>query len=123
MMQGSWDFPWEDVRWAALPLGGGVGRSQALCGAISGGAMAIGMRLGQRGVERAELEDESRERTMEMVRRFRERFGQVDCRELTGHDFNDPEEYRKWRESGLREETCVKYVSFVSRYLAERGTP
>ena len=122
-MQEAWGIPWEGVRWAALPLGGGVGRSQALCGALNGGAIALGLRLGQRGLDREDLQEEARERAAEMMRRFREAFGHVDCAVLTGHDFNDPEEHQKWLDSGLREERCVKYVGFVARHLAEQGVP
>ena len=120
MLQETWGFPWEAVRWAALPLGGGIGRSQSVCGAINAGAMAIGMRLGQQGLGRDELVDEAREQAGDLMRRFQETFGHVDCRILTDHDFSDPDGYQRWRESGLREDRCVKYVSFVAGYLAER---
>ena len=119
-MQEAWGFPWEEICWSALPLGGGIGRSQSVCGAVNGGAIAIGMRLRQRGVSRNELVEEAREQAKEMVRRFRETFGHVDCRVLTGHDFSDPAEYQRWHDSGLREERCVKYVGFVAKYLVER---
>lgn len=122
-MQEAWGFSWEDTRWAALPLGGGIGRSQSVCGALNGGAMAIGLQLGQRGLGRSELEGEARRRAQEMMQRFRETFGDVDCRALTGHDFSEPDGYQRWRDSGLRDERCVKYVGFVSRYLAERDLP
>ncbi len=123
MLQEKWDFPWEPVRWAALPFGGGIGRSQSVCGAVSAGAMAIGMRLGQRGVARDELAGEASEQAGDLMRRFQETFGHVDCRVLTGHDFNEPDGYKKWQETGLREDRCVKYVGFVARYLAEPEKP
>lgn len=121
-MQEAWDYPWEWVRWAALPLGGGVGKSQALCGAVNGGAMAIGLRLGQKGLARKKLEDEARKRAKELIANFEETFGNVDCADLTGYDFNDPEEYKKWQDSKLREERCVKYVGWVAKYLIENET-
>ena len=118
-----WGIPWEWVRWAALPAGGGVGRSQSLCGAANGGGMAIGLRLGQRGLARHKLTKEARARAKDMMQSFRETFGDVDCSELTGHDLNDPDEYAKWKKSGLREERCVKYVGWTVKYLMENDNP
>ena len=119
MVQQFCGTPWEEVRWAALPLGGGIGRTQLVCGAVNGGAMAIGLKLGQRGLSRDGLEKEAREESAELMRRFRDTFGCLDCRSLTGYDFNSSDGYRRWRESGLLETDCVKYVGVVVKYLVE----
>ena len=56
-------------------LGGGVGRMREVCGAVSGAAMVIGMRLGP---------DKTRVYPVvqEFGRRFREACGSIVCREL-----------------------------------------
>jgi len=68
----------------ATGFGGGVGRNGDMCGAISGGVMAIGLALGR---DRAE---QSKESCYAAVDRFYtdfvKEFGSSKCRDLTGID-------------------------------------
>ena len=68
----------------ATGFGGGVGRNGDMCGAISGGVMAIGLAMGRDGAE------QSKEPCYAAVDRFYtdfvKEFGSSKCRELTGID-------------------------------------
>jgi C_GCAxxG_C_C family probable redox protein len=68
----------------ATGFGGGVGRNGDLCGAISGGVMAIGLALGR---DRAEQSNEACYAAVDrFYTDFVKEFGSSKCRELTGID-------------------------------------
>lgn len=66
-------------------LGGGL-REGEVCGALSGGAMVVGLKYGQ--TEHGDLEQKQlcNEKIREFVAAFREPFGALTCRELLGVD-------------------------------------
>ena len=73
----------------ATPFGGGVGRSEDICGALAGGVMAIGAAIG-----RTEAEDDrlrSYEAAGKLHKSFCEEFGSSQCRVLNKSDFKSPE--------------------------------
>ena len=61
---------------ASLPLGGGLGRLRLTCGAVSGGAMALGLLFPRAG------KDEMYALVQEFARRFLEKYNALDCRAL-----------------------------------------
>lgn len=87
----------------ATPFGGGVGRSEDVCGALSGAVMALGTSLGR---VRA---DEDRFRSYEPARalhdRFLTEFGSTSCRVLNRGDF----------ESSEHRARCRKFVEGATR--------
>ena len=63
----------------AAPLGGGLARLREVCGAVSGGALVLGLRYG------AELgKKELYEKTQAFAKAFAEEAGSYTCRELLG---------------------------------------
>jgi len=67
-------------------FGGGMGRLQETCGAVSGAYMLIGLKYGQT----AENDKAAKEKTYALLRefskRFEERNGTTNCREILGVD-------------------------------------
>ncbi|MBI2872069.1 MAG: C_GCAxxG_C_C family protein [Chloroflexi bacterium] len=110
----------EVVPWAALALGGGIARCQDVCGAVTGGSLAVGLSQSLRGLDHDRSRDEAYERARSLYRRFQERFGAVDCRTLTGHDFSAPEGYTRFRQDREARRRCQEYVTFVVESLAEQ---
>ena len=103
----------------ASNLGGGVAGWGDLCGAIIGGTMAIGLLIGTNGEEPIPMFDEMRlkERkiTLELIKAFEERWGNVGCRILLGCEGCTPEERAK-RGEDLRERGeshCDEYVDWA----------
>ena len=95
----------------ATGLGGGLGRRQHLCGAINGGAMALGAALGNdTGSDLA-----AKERTYELVRAYinvmETEFGSIECRTLLGVDLNTPEGKAELKERGLSATVCDKLIA------------
>jgi len=73
----------------ATPFGGGVGRSEDICGALAGGVLAIGAAIG-----RTEAEDDrlrSYEASGRLHESFCKEFGSSQCKVLNKSDFKSPE--------------------------------
>ena len=94
----------------ASGYGGGIARTQSLCGALAGSIMGLGLKFGRRSPE----EDRTviYQRTEELIAAFRERFHTVSCRELTGIDFKNSEEF-KAHYPRIHAEVCSPIVRFA----------
>jgi C_GCAxxG_C_C family probable redox protein len=102
----------------ATGFGAGMARKQEVCGAVTGGIMAIGLKFG-RG-----LADErpATENTYLLVGKFMERFadqhGSCLCRELlAGCDITTEAGQAKYKEDGLAEKVCRPCVADAIRIL------
>ena len=73
----------------ATPFGGGIGRSEDVCGALTGAVLALGIVLGRAGPGEDRLR--SYDAAGKLYISFRERFGSVDCKVLNKSDFKSPE--------------------------------
>jgi C_GCAxxG_C_C family probable redox protein len=92
-------------------FGGGIARKQEVCGAVSGGIMAIGLKYG-----RAELDDmAAHEKTYKAIHAFCDEFerknGFLNCRNLLGCDMKEA------REKGLFDTLCKQYVGSAAQIL------
>lgn len=99
----------------ATPFGGGMGL-QSVCGAVTGGLMAIGLLLGRDG----NTQDRSRASacTKNFLEYFEDRFGALTCREMTGVDFRDPTANALFRQiGGDREKVCLPAVEEATKWL------
>jgi len=100
----------EVALWVAGAFGGGMGRSGATCGAVTGALMAIGLKYGKCRPG----DDAARERTYalagDFLRRFQARRGSTLCRELLGYDTGTPAGRQAAREAGLYETLCPQLV-------------
>ena len=103
----------------ACGFGGGIGRTGRTCGAVTGAVMAIGLMHGQTDVN----DEESRQETHELVKKFIEKFtevhGSVECRELIGYDLSNPTEFESARESAVIENKCRGFVYDAARILED----
>jgi C_GCAxxG_C_C family probable redox protein len=90
----------------ATAFGGGIGRTGAVCGAVVGATMAIGLKHGR------DEASQSRDRTYALAQEFRRCFeqemGTISCRELTGVDLNTPEGLEHFRSSGGPQKVCQR---------------
>jgi C_GCAxxG_C_C family probable redox protein len=63
-------------------LGGGMGRNQEVCGAVTGGILVLGLRHGRGINEEKSATTVTYQKTREFMSRFAERNGSYICREL-----------------------------------------
>ena len=93
----------------ATAFGGGIGRRGSLCGALTGGVMAIGLKHGTNGTELKQ-----KEKSYEIALKFFDRFvlecGSPLCKDLIGYDLTNPVELNKMRKSHVREKRCCNFV-------------
>jgi len=102
----------------ATAFGGGVCGRQGLCGALTGGLMAIGLELGRKqpGDDKAPANQAGKA----LLAWAGERFSALECRALTGVDFSDPDQNAAFRApGGAHEAVCERLVAEVCRHLAE----
>jgi C_GCAxxG_C_C family probable redox protein len=111
-----------DVLWAGTVFRGGIGgEQQAPCGAISGGAIALGLRhrVDTDDEEKAEAAREAASRdAAALVADFRKRFGDITCRGLLGVDLVDEAAAKRAHEAGIFER-CDEHVKWVIAWLYE----
>jgi C_GCAxxG_C_C family probable redox protein len=102
----------------AIALNGGVGWSGAMCGSLTGAALAVGMLAERRMPDHARAKVVARELVAGALERFREVHGAADCRELIGYDLRAPGEHQAFLDSGLWRTRCVAQIETVVGYLA-----
>jgi C_GCAxxG_C_C family probable redox protein len=113
----------EDLLWSCIAFNGGIGgQQQAPCGAVSAGAVYLGLRHrcsseDKQKVKQARLD--ARQDANKLVRSFTERFSTITCLDLVGTDFSNPGGYQQFLESGIWKDKCDNYVQFVIEKLYE----
>lgn len=103
-----WPFPEEITKLAsAFPIG--LGKSGCLCGAVSGGAIALGMVYGRKHGEK--MDDNMFPISADLHNYIKDEYGSTCCRVLVkGYVFQSPE----------RKAHCVKITGDVAAWVAER---
>jgi C_GCAxxG_C_C family probable redox protein len=98
---------------------GGLARHGEVCGAVSGAIMVIGLAHGMKN----EDDEDSREKTYELVQEFIKRFSEknsfVRCNELLGCDIGSPEGRTQAKEQGLFDTLCPNYVKDAAEILED----
>jgi C_GCAxxG_C_C family probable redox protein len=106
-----------DLMTTARYLGGGVAGMGETCGAITGAALAMGLRDSLLGTEDPELRARTAERLKELVREFTLKFGARRCADLTGYDVSTPEGHKAFVESDAHKR-CADYVGWMCDRIA-----
>jgi C_GCAxxG_C_C family probable redox protein len=95
----------------ASGFGGGMGRLQATCGAVTGAYMAIGVKHGK---SLGDEGNEKREKTYGLVKIFNSEFIKIfsttSCRELLQCDLNTEEGKKYAADHKLTEKVCERCV-------------
>lgn len=103
-----------------LATGFGVGLSHgAVCGAVSGAIMVLGMRHGGGGPEGGEAKRLTYALAQEFLERFTERMGGTGCAGLLGCDPSTAEGLKEARERGLFEKVCARAVACAAELVDE----
>ncbi len=102
----------------ASAFGGGIGRRGSLCGALTGGVIAIGQRYGSN-----KPNPEGRGKAYSLALKFYDRFqkeqGSVFCRDLVGYDLADPKELKKAWDSNVFISKCLHFVEKAVEILID----
>jgi len=101
----------------ATPFGGGIGRSGSVCGALIGGVMAIGLKVGRSELKDTKRREKSYEKALELFKRFEKEFGSPLCYDLVKLDLTTPEGKEKIKT--VRLEKCINFVRAAARNVAQ----
>jgi C_GCAxxG_C_C family probable redox protein len=101
----------------AFDFAGGIGNTGAVCGAVAGAVMAIGLKLGrpdtmEEGLRRLAVPREFR-------RRFEAEMGTISCRELTGVDLTTEKGIEQLMNSDMSQKVCFPAVGAAYRLVVE----
>lgn len=98
----------------ATGFGGGIARNGNLCGALTGGIMAIGLALGRNDNQGSR--DPCYPAVDRLFNSFAEKFGSSQCRDLIGVDLKTPEGQKAHANRDLKEacRSCVQWSSRAS---------
>lgn len=96
----------------ATGFGAGIGSRGLVCGAISGGIMALGLKFGRNIVKKQKMRPYWF--AFELLRQFEKEFGYLMCQELTGCDFTTEAGRKKYRDENLWETKCRQYIGTVT---------
>ena len=94
----------------ASGFGGGMGKQQETCGAVTGAIMVLGMLKGEHVNNNDELKSESYGSVKELTRNFVAAYSTTRCRDLIGCDLNTPEGAAKFKEEKITETFCAGCV-------------
>jgi len=93
-------------------FGGGMGRQQLTCGAVTGALMALGLKYGKGLNDSEENKQTTYTKTREFFEEFKKLNGSSCCKDLLdGLDMNDPEDHKKIMDQKLFDIRCEKYVA------------
>jgi C_GCAxxG_C_C family probable redox protein len=106
---------------AAIALNGGVAWSGAMCGSLTGAALAVGLLAERRIADHGRAKLVARELVAAALERFRSVHGSLDCRDLIGYDLRAPGEHEAFLESGLWRTRCMAQIETVVSHLAAYG--
>lgn len=117
-----------DVFRAASGFSGGIGGCGELCGALTGGLIAIGMVYGRHSLESIETSSafaDSMERSAQRCDRFKEEFGSLNCRDVQklifgrSWDMGNPEEKNDFLSRADVNKCSNMVIKKVARMAAE----
>lgn len=104
----------------ATAFGGGMGRQQHICGAITGALMVLGLKYGKGLNDPEEKKKYTYQLTKEFFDEFKRLNGSENCLELLdGLDMNNPVDNKKIVERNYFEIRCEKYVSDAVNILSK----
>jgi len=101
----------------AFYFAGGIGNTGAVCGAVVGAVMSIGLKLGK-----ADTMDEGLRRlavAQEFRRRFEAEMETINCRELTGADLSTEEGRVQFMSSDIPQTVCFPAVGAAYRLVVD----
>ena len=103
----------------ACGFGAGMARKQEVCGAISGGIMAIGLKYGRGEGEDKAVTEDAYAMVWDLTDRFEAKHGSCLCRTLMGCDLSTPEGRQSSKDNDLRTKVCKGCVETVVETLED----
>jgi C_GCAxxG_C_C family probable redox protein len=104
----------------AVGFGGGIGRTQGICGAVSGAIMALGLHSNFKEGEGRDKITVVYDQTRSLLEEFAQQEGAITCLDLlSGCSLTTEDGQKQFREQNLRER-CFEYVRTCCTLLDQR---
>lgn len=100
-------------------FGGGMGKTQGTCGAVSGGIMVLGMMAGEQANNYEELKVRSYSKSKEFIKRFTTEFKTTSCKDLINCDLNTKEGEDTFKEKEIKKNICARCVEGAVKMVEE----
>jgi C_GCAxxG_C_C family probable redox protein len=99
-------------------FGGGMGRKQEVCGAVTGGIIAIGLKYGRGKNDDSTATELTYAKTRELVERFSAENGSFICRKLLdGCELATEEGHKRYKENDCRNKICAPCIQSAVRIV------
>ncbi len=109
----------EDALRISTGFGGGMGRLQDVCGAVTGAFMVIGCKHGMVDSADSASKENAYALVQEFSNQFRQLHGTISCRELLDCDLNTAEGKQQFKEKDLHNQVCLPCVRDASKLVEE----
>ena len=107
-----------DALKVAAAFGGGIGRTQDICGALTGAVMTIGCKYFD-SKDPAGSKVLVYNKTKELLAKFKDKNNSIDCLNLTGVDLSTEKGQELFKTLNVHENKCNGYIEDVCRILDE----
>ena len=117
---------WDPIpyQWATVGYQGAIGSGKTICGFLFGGAVYLGYLSGLDAAGEPDVKDEKRIQAIASVRElfqgFNEKFGDTDCKALTGCDWSKKDDVKRYYKEKIYKNTCYHQFEYVLADLLER---
>ncbi|MFP4041277.1 MAG: C-GCAxxG-C-C family protein [Bacteroidales bacterium] len=101
---------------AASGFGGGMGKLQKTCGAITGSIMIMSV-LNYKNMPNSK--EKLEKNIQELVKRFEKKFGATDCLDIITYNLNTESGKEKAKQEKIFERKCTKVVSQTVEWVSE----
>lgn len=108
---GKFNFDFTQAHRLTTCMGAGLGRRQLLCGAVSGGALALGAALGNESGEDLATKERCYALVAGYIATLEAEFGCTDCRGLLGVDISTEAGRAEVKARGLGASVCDRIIS------------
>lgn len=104
----------------ACGFGAGMGRKQEVCGAVTGGIMVIGAKVGRGSKDDKAVTEATYQKTRDFIDRFSKLNGAVTCRDLLGGcELMTEEGQRHFKDNDLLNKVCKPCIQSTVEILAK----
>lgn len=112
-------LPPTDASRVAAGFGGGMARTDRICGAVTGGVMVLGLGFGGTHADDGDAKEATYAAVQEFLAAFATAHGSVSCTELLGYNLGEPAAAAAARKVGAVPRVCPALVRSAGLLLEE----
>lgn len=101
------------------PFGAGTSCTGDMCGSVTGAIMVLGLQYGSAHSDDEAARSYTYQRVHELIHRFKNIHGSIQCTDLLGYNLNDPLQLQTVWEKGLFMQLCPILVRDAAQILIE----